>query len=245
MARKVLLLAAALLLSLFALAGCNNSGSGSMSSSPAETTDASAPSAACASESPGSAAQASCEAVGVPGITEDAERCGSTTPSPIATGIIQGTFGRYCENAIASTYNTTLVPDGADATVTVTETASDTTVELIAQGFSPNTGFTATLHQSLCGAEPSAAGEEYLDAQNPQAQNLVLDFTTDDAGNSTATVTVPWLVPQDGIGRSLLVTAGAGSMSSGGMGTSSMSPSDMGTGEMGADQAAACISLEQ
>ena len=244
MARKAFLLASALLLSLFALAGCNDneSGGGSYSADNEEATSTPTASpessgadtaAACASASPGSAAQESCEAQGVPGVTEDPDRCGTTTPSPIASGIIQGTFGTYCENAIASTYDTSFVPDGADTTITVNDTDADTTLEMIVRGFAPNTEFTAELHQKLCGADPSDAGEEYEDTGNADSDDLSLDFTTDGDGGSTASVTVPWVLPDDGIGRSLLITLDDGE-------TASPSPDPAGD-----DRAVACVSLER
>ncbi len=240
MARKAFLLFGALLLSLFALTGCNDneSGGGSYSADNEEATSTSTASpessagdtaAACSSFSPGSQAQESCEAQGVPGVTVSPDRCGSTTPSPIASGIIQGTFGSYCDNAIATTYDTSLVPDSADTTITIDETDMDTTLEMIARGFAPNTEFSATLHQSVCGAEPSAAGAEYKDQGNP-TQTLLLDFTTDDDGGSTSSVTVPWTLPDDGIGRSLLLAAG---------------PNTASPGTTGPDGAVACVSLER
>ena len=235
MARKVLLLATAFFLTLLALTGCNDndSGGGSSSADSEEANPTSSgrdTSAACASASPGSAAQESCEAQGIPGVTENPERCGSTTPSPIASGIIQGTFGPYCENAIASTYDTSAVPDEAVTTVTFSETEADTTLELIVQGFTPNTEYTATLHENLCGAEPSDAGAEYTDTRSEQSQNLTLDFTTAEDGNSTASVTVPWVLPDDGIGRSLLLTSTSSTASAGGDSTGG---------------AVGCISLER
>ncbi|MCC3266550.1 hypothetical protein [Arthrobacter gengyunqii] len=245
MARKALLLATAFVLSLLALTGCNNdneSGGGSFSVDNEESspTASSSPessgqdtAAACASASPGSAAQESCEAQGVPGVTESPDRCGSTTPSPIASGIIQGTFGSYCENAIATTYDTSAVPDGADTTITINETDAATTLEMIARGFTPNTEFTASLHERLCGASPTDAGEEYEDTRSQESDDLNLDFTTDQGGNSTASVTVPWVLPDDGIGRSLLITLDDDE-------TASASPDASDD-----DRAVACVSLER
>ncbi|MDK1360214.1 hypothetical protein QNO00_08030 [Arthrobacter sp. zg-Y1219] len=241
MARKLLLLLSALTLSLLALSACNNdneTGGGSYSSDNEEATSSPSPgsespdtAAACDSASPGSAAQESCEAQGVPGTTQNAERCGATTPSPIASGIIQGTFGPYCDNAIASTYDTTLVPDGADTTVTIDSTDAATTLEMIARGFKGNTEFDATLHERLCGASPADAGEEYEDPRSEESDDLSLDFTTDGTGNSTASVTVPWVLPDDGIGRSLLITLDDDD-------ASPETPDDD-------DQAVACVSLER
>lgn len=268
MARKLLLLLSALVLSLLALAGCTTNDSGDESntsntetSSPEETsntesetgTDSASPeetsspesespgsdatdtSAACDTLSPGSAEQEECEAQGVPGTTLDPDRCGDTTPSPIASGIIEGTFGPFCENAIASTYDTTLVPDGADTTVTINETDADTTVELIVRGFAPNTGYNATLHEDVCGAQPSAAGGEYTDSQSTQSRYLIMNFTTNDGGGATVSVTAPWLLPDDGIGRSLLITSGGNSG-----GTSTASPD-----ASGQTDTVGCISLER
>ncbi|WP_104104486.1 hypothetical protein [Arthrobacter sp. 08Y14] len=215
MARKAHRLFGALLLSLFALAGCSNAAEDS--ESPATATETT-----LSSES----------AQGVPGVTESPDRCGSTTPSPIASGIIQGTFGSYCENAIATTYDTSAVPDGADTTVTINETDASTTLEMIARGFAPNTEFSATLHERLCGASPSDAGEEYDDTRNEDSDDLDLDFTTDENGGSTASVTVPWVLPDDGIGRSLLITLDDDE-------TASPSATD------DDDRAVACVSLER
>ncbi|WP_342022254.1 hypothetical protein AAE021_10355 [Arthrobacter citreus] len=241
MARKILLLISALTLSLMALTGCNNdneSGGNSYSADNEESNPTASPessggdtAAACASASPGSAAQESCEAQGVPGVTENPERCGSTTPSPIASGIIQGTFGPWCENAIASSYDSSAVPDGADTTITISETEADTTLEMIARGFAPNTEFSASLRQRLCGASPADAGEEYEDTRSQESDDLDLDFTTDETGGSTASVTVPWVLPDDGIGRSLLITLDDGE-------TASPDAADD-------DRAVACVSLER
>lgn len=243
MARKAQLLFGALLLSLLALTGCNDNetGGGSYSADNEEATTSSTASpessggdtaAACASASPGSAAQESCEAQGVPGVTVSPDRCGSTTPSPIASGIIQGTFGGYCDNAIATTYDKSLVPDSADTTITINETDADTTLQMIARGFAPNTEFSATLHESLCGASPSDAGEEYDDTRSEDSDNLDLDFTTDTNGGATASVTVPWVLPNDGIGRSLLIT-----MDDDGTASPNAADDD--------DRAVACVSLER
>ena len=244
MARKALLLATAFVLSLLALTGCNNdneSGGGSYSADNEEVdrSGTASPessgrdtSAACASASPGSAEQENCEAQGVPGVTENPDRCGSTTPSPIASGIIQGTFGPWCENAIASSYDSSAVPDEADTTITVSETDADTTLEMIARGFAANTQFTATLHESLCGADPADAGREYDDTRSEESDDLSLDFTTDEGGNSTASVTVPWVLPDDGIGRSLLITLDDDE-------TASPDTAD------DDDRAVACVSLER
>lgn len=252
MARKATLLATALFLLVLALTGCNNSGSGggnpyqgaseAATGTPSITDsggcpaggDASASSsdcqAACGTASPGSEAQASCEAAGIPGTTQNAQRCGATTPSPIAQGLIQGTFGAFCENAIAVTYDPAQVPDGAAVSLNIEETDAATTVHIQPQGFTPDTTFSGTLHDGSCGAEPADLGNEYINSQSTQV--LALDFTTDADGNADTSDTVPWLVPDDGLGRSIALYAAQGG---------SATPPQTG----GDDDLVACINLEQ
>ncbi|WP_146363521.1 hypothetical protein [Arthrobacter yangruifuii] len=140
----------------------------------------------------------------IPGKTANPDRCGQFTASPTPGGIIVGTFGPYCEEAVATTYTTALIPDESSAIVTVEETDADTTVQLQAQGFAVNMSYSARLHEDNCGAEPADAGAEYQSGQDP----LVLDFTTDASGNATASATVPWVAPDDDVESLLILGAG-------------------------------------
>ena len=91
--------------------------------------------------------------------------------------------------------------------------------------------FSGRLHKDPCGADPSAAGEEYRNTQsstdntNTGGGSLALDFTTDGSGNSTSSTTVPWLLPDNGDGESIVLTA-------------------EGTGD-GSGDVAGCINLKQ
>lgn len=192
-----------------ASASASASGSACPSGQAGGTDGADCQPVSCDTVSPGSPDEASCQAAGIPGTTEDAGRCPSTTPSPIASGLIQGTFGPYCRNAVATTYDQSSVPDGATATVTVRETEADTTVELLIQGALPDTSYSGRMHQNLCGATPADAGEEYVNDGGPDGQSgaTVLDLTTDSEGNATVTTTVPWLITDDGTGKSILLQA--------------------------------------
>ena len=237
MARKATFLAMFFAALALVFTGCSpapDEDTATATGTPSATGTASASPVSCDTVSPGSPDEASCQAAGIPGTTEDAGRCPDTTPSPIASGLIQGTFGPYCRNTVATTYDQSLVPDGATATVTVSETEADTTLELLIQGALPDTSYSGRMHQNLCGATPADAGEEYVNDGGPDGQSgpTVLDFSTDSDGNATVTTTVPWLITDDGTGRSILLQAAAEA----GSGTTTPA-SDA--------NAAACISLER
>lgn len=152
----------------------------------------------------GSANPSDSGTAGLPVKTVTPDRCGGdATPGP--DGLIEGTFGSYCDGAVASTYNTALIPDDAEAILTVSETEADTTMKLQAQEFTPNATYTGRLHQKACGASPADAGDEELDPQDAGNGGLALDFTTDTSGNATVSSTVPWTVPDDGDGESILL----------------------------------------
>lgn len=152
------------------------------------------------------ATSASCQAAG-PGTTQEADRCPDSSPSALEGGVIEGTFGPWCENAIATAYDTVLIPPGAEVELTIRETAMDTAVELQVQGFDAGTDFSAVLHSAACGAEAADAGPEYV--QENVSENvpsvLTVDFTTDADGSADASETVPWLVPDNGSGKSLVI----------------------------------------
>ena len=230
MARKAPFRVAWLLMFVLVMAGCSGTtgdGGNTATGSPSETpsassaspcpTDSATPSGAgegsggcdpaCATVSPNSPGEASCQAAGIPETTGGDERCGSAASSGSApAGLIEGTFGPYCENAVASTYNTDAIPDEAAGIVTVSEGNADTTVQFSAQGFAPEKTYRAQLHENSCGASPADAGAQ---VQNPSpgtgGSGLSVDFTTDSNGNATATATVPWVLPDSGKGNSLLI----------------------------------------
>ncbi|MCC9178998.1 hypothetical protein [Arthrobacter sp. zg-Y750] len=200
---------AVLTLALGACAGTNGDGGGTATgSSSSSASDASS----CSTISPNSPGEENCQAAGIPGSTAANERCSGTPAASPTDGLNEGTFGPYCENAVAISYNAGLIPDDAEGIVTVTETNADTTVELTAQGFSPDMTFTAQLHERTCGADPADAGGL---VQNPQdstgGNGLAVDFTTDSSGNATATGTVPWVLPGSSGGHSLLIFEAGGS----------------------------------
>ena len=208
MARKASFRAAWLVVFALMLAGCsgtNDDGGTAATGTPSQTVSASSD-PACATVSPNSPGEASCQAAGIPGSTGGDDRCNPAASGSAPAGLIEGTFGPYCDKAVATTYNTDAIPDEAAGIVTVTETNADTTVQFSAQGFAPQRIYSARLHENACGAAPSDAGAEVRNSSQGMGGNgLAVDFTTDSTGNATATATVPWTLPDNGTGNSLLI----------------------------------------
>jgi Cu-Zn family superoxide dismutase len=87
-------------------------------------------------------------------------------PSPRVTSAT-GTFAAYTPGATAVTYDPGLVPAGAVATVTVTQTSSDSRVWFTVAGLLPDRGYGAHLHTEPCGATGDAAGPHYQHRHPP------------------------------------------------------------------------------
>ncbi|MCC9205456.1 hypothetical protein [Arthrobacter sp. zg-Y769] len=209
MARNAHLWATGFAVLALSIAGCagNNEGDGYNDTPPSPSGTSSASSgSSCTTVSRNSPGEENCQAAGIPGRTVNPDRCGKFTASPTPGGILEGTFGPYCDDAVATTYNTALIPDESVAIVTIEESPDDTTVQLEAQSFAANTTYSARLHEDGCGADPADAGGEYRNSQG----GLSLDFTTDAAGNATASTTVPWTLPDDDAESLLLLDAGQG-----------------------------------
>ena len=193
MARKATLLATGCAVLALAFTGCAGNPDGDGYNDPEGGTTSSSP-----------------DTTTVPGRTANPERCGKFTASPTPGGIIEGTFGPYCDDAVATSYSTALIPDNSVAIVTVEETAEDTTVQLQAQTFAADTTYSARLHEDNCGGDPSDTGAEYQGSQG----GLAVDFTTDAAGNATASTTVPWTLTDDDAKSLLILGAGQGGAAS-------------------------------
>ena len=129
----------------------------------------------------------------------------SPTSGPTITG--HGTFVAYTPGATAVTYDPALVPVGATAMLTTTQTAANTRVQLTVAGLRPHRGYGAHLHTNPCGPTGDAAGPHYQHQHDPAASasrpsvnpsyanphnEVWLDFTTDGHGSATAATTQPW-----------------------------------------------------
>ena len=206
--RKVFLLAFLTALCLV-FTGCANAGNQEDTADDAASSSASESFSSDCASGP-AATSSSCEAAG-PGTTASADRCPATSPTPLAGGVVEGTFGPWCENAIATSYATSnteaLIPEGAEAELTMQETDMDTTVDMQVQGFPANVTYTAMLHNGACTESAAGIGPEFVhegSGDNPDS-NLALDFTTEEDGSASAAVTVPFLVPDKASGDSFVL----------------------------------------
>lgn len=102
----------------------------------------------------------------------------------------------------AVTYDTTLIPTSATATVDTDSDGGTTEVALSVSGLVPDRDYGAHVHTQQCGAKPDDSGPHYQNQKDPvtpsdpdyaNAENEIwLDFTTDAQGAATATATVDW-----------------------------------------------------
>ncbi|MER1995459.1 MAG: hypothetical protein ABTA24_03040 [Arthrobacter sp.] len=205
--RKLFLLTALTAVALFFTA-CANAGNQEDTANNAASSASSSLSSDC--QTGPEATSSSCQAAG-PGRTVAADRCPDTSPTPLSGGVIEGAFGPWCENAIAASYPTSnteaLIPEGAAAELTVSETDMDTTFDMQVQDFPSGVAYSAVLHEGPCAEEPGDIGPEYVhqgSGDNPNA-SVALDFTTESDGSASATVTVPFVVPDNASGNSLVL----------------------------------------
>jgi Cu-Zn family superoxide dismutase len=135
----------------------------------------------------------------------------NTTPATSTTSgrtiTASGTFAAPSPGATAVTYDPKLVPVGATAAVSITQTGSNTRVHLTVAGLRPNRGYGAHLHTNPCGTTGEAAGPHFQHKHDPAAaasrpsvdpsfanprNEVWLDFTTDGKGRASSTATHPW-----------------------------------------------------
>jgi Cu-Zn family superoxide dismutase len=135
-----------------------------------------------------------------------------------------GTFTSYQDGAVAVTYDPALVPTGATAEITVSETGSElgggTTVMLVVGGLQKVRAYGAHLHTKPCGAAPADSGPHLQHRPDPAASasppsvdpsyanptnEVWLDFTTDGEGAAQSSATVGWTF--DPAPRSLVIHA--------------------------------------
>ena len=142
--------------------------------------------------------------------------------APLAEGTVSGTFLPFPQSARAVTYDPKVVPPGATAQLTISRTATGTTVRLTAGGLVPRRAYGAHLHTKPCTATPADAGPHYQHSPDPKAaasppsvdpayanprNEVWLDFTADARGAASATATQDWAFDEAAPPRSLIVHA--------------------------------------
>jgi Cu-Zn family superoxide dismutase len=104
----------------------------------------------------------------------------------------------------ATSYDKTLVPEGAKVVVAEYVYDGSTTVTLNVRGLVPNRAYGAHAHAMPCGPKGDDAGPHFqhqpdpvtpsVDPRYANPQNEIwLDFKTDAQGNATTATTVPWV----------------------------------------------------
>jgi Cu-Zn family superoxide dismutase len=126
-------------------------------------------------------------------------------PDPQDT--VTGTFRPWSPGATAITYDATVVPPGAVASVTFARSPSGFAVRLTVTGMIPRRSYGAHLHTSGCTAMPQQAGPHYQHTHDPGAgpshpsvdpayanprNEIWLDFTADVLGAALVTESYPW-----------------------------------------------------
>jgi Cu-Zn family superoxide dismutase len=147
-----------------------------------------------------------------PGGTAGGTGAGETTTN--------GRFVTYADGAHAVTYAPDLVPVGATAEITVSETDGGTTVMLVVGGLKPVRAYGAHLHTRPCGATAADSGPHLQHSHDPAASaspssadpryanptnEVWLDFTTDGSGAAQSSATVDWIF--DPAPRALVIHA--------------------------------------
>jgi Cu-Zn family superoxide dismutase len=151
-----------------------------------------------------------------------------------------GTFLPYRPGATAITYDPAVVPPGARARVAITRTANGLIVRLTVAGMVPRRAYGAHLHTQPCTAVPDQAGPHYQNRLDPHlpsvdpsyanpGNEVWLDFTADADGAANAVSLQSWTFDPRNPPHSLVIHA---------------ETTRTGTGVAGmAGERAACLSL--
>ncbi|WP_328467400.1 superoxide dismutase family protein [Actinoplanes sp. NBC_00393] len=124
-------------------------------------------------------------------------------PSYVPADVTEGTFRAWNEATPAVTYDTTAVPEGATAKVTVTDEKTGVSVRLKVTGLVPGRAYGAHLHVNPCTDKPADAGPHFqhridpvqpsVDPEYANPRNEIwLDFTADADGNARAASKQSW-----------------------------------------------------
>lgn len=138
------------------------------------------------------------------------------TSAPAQQNTVQTTATFAPDGGTATTYDESLVPAGATASVTAMESDGSTTVTLEVSGLQPDRAYGAHAHAKPCGPTGADAGPHYQHEQDPETPSvdpafanpeneIWLDFSTDAQGGATTTSTVGWTFPQDRRAGSVII----------------------------------------
>jgi Cu-Zn family superoxide dismutase len=142
--------------------------------------------------------------------------CSAPTAESVHNVAVSSSFGSSL--GTATTYDTALVPVGAQETVTATSENGTTTVRLDVRGLQPDRTYAAHAHTKPCGTNGDAAGPHFQNTADPvqpsvdpayanPRNEIWLDFTTDGSGVGKAQSTVDWVFTDERRAHSVVIHA--------------------------------------
>lgn len=142
--------------------------------------------------------------------------CAGVNPGSTHNVEVSATFGT--EPGTATTYDTALVPVGAQGSVASTSANGRTTVSLDVRELRPGRSYGAHAHAQPCGATEAAAGPHFQNTPDPVQpgvdpayanpdNEIWLDLTTDATGSGRASATVAWAFTGDRRAHSVIIHA--------------------------------------
>ncbi|MEV0624635.1 superoxide dismutase family protein [Nonomuraea wenchangensis] len=144
-----------------------------------------------------------------------AEAPGERAAAPVGASAQEGAVNLSSAGEFTTTdtgviaYDRTLVPQGAQVSVTVESSAGATRTSLVAEGLLPGHHYGAHLHAKPCGGKPDDAGPHYQHhpGQITPASEVWLDFTTDAEGAGRSTAKQDWAFDPAHLPGSLVIHA--------------------------------------
>jgi Cu-Zn family superoxide dismutase len=141
----------------------------------------------------------------------------SASPAAAAPPLVRATGPTFV-------YDSTLAPAGTSVQVSSTTGALTTVTSLKVSGLLPNRRYGSHVHYLPCGELPAAAGAHFQYVPDPATggsktvastdpayanprNEIWLDFTTSASGSASSVSVVPWRMPADRRGQSVIIHA--------------------------------------
>ncbi|TMR18265.1 superoxide dismutase family protein [Nonomuraea turkmeniaca] len=109
----------------------------------------------------------------------------------------------------AIVYDRKLVPEGAQASVSVESSGGQTRTSLVVEGLLPSRTYGAHLHTKPCGKKPNDSGPHYQHhaGKIDPVSEVWLDITTDGEGTGRSSARNDWVLAPDRLPGSLVIHA--------------------------------------
>ncbi|MEV0378756.1 superoxide dismutase family protein [Nonomuraea sp. NPDC050643] len=146
---------------------------------------------------------------GPPAPLQDASGAGANFKSPGDTVNLSSAGDFTATDTAAIAYDRKLVPEGAQASVSVESTGGKTRTSLVVEGLRPDRRYGAHLHAKPCGKKPDDSGPHYQHhpGQITPASEVWLDVTTDAEGSGRSSARNDWALDPAKMPGSLVIHA--------------------------------------